>query len=648
MKKQSSQKKHQHHQAIKTGTPWLPTVFFGFLIVLLPLVYLTSALDPSLMPQLFVQSVVLFAFTFPLFLKKNTHSDWFSLFRQPLFWLVVAYSLVTFLSSLVAVNYKESLFDISKTITFVLVVTYSWQYLSTTEVRNRLPLMMLIANIIALSIGFHQYLNLVLPVQSPTDWSNLPPIYQVKGLMAHKNLYASSLFMMLPLLAVGAMQQKKQLRWLFVISILLTFFMIYLLSTRAVWLGVLAAFGTILAGFFLFQNSFQLPRKIRNGMFIGSIFGLIALIALLAKSNYENSLSFADRFQSIFNPKDPNNLHRLHVWDVSMHLVKEHPITGVGAGNWKIISPKYYHLHHFTKEQLNWVRPHNDFLWVLTEKGIIGLLVFLGIFAAALLRIALRLRQNADKQEHYTCLFLAAGLIGYLVISFFDFPLERIWHQSVLAVWLAIILTAHRQSTEPSKTPAGSMALPLLLLLFTSIYAASATRLEQIVQQTRKAQFSNDWAHMLSLAQSIPTRFRNLDAEAMPIYYYHGLASERLNKPAEAKKFYEKALEDFPTKVQVMNNLGLACFNLGEFEEAKSYFEKARQILPDYTEATVNLSAVYDKEKKYRKSLQMLREVPKERWDDRYFKREEYLIKKIKEQDEKRKNNTASGINHNE
>lgn len=648
MKKQSSQKKQQHHQAIKTRTPWLPTVFFGLLIVFLPLVYLTSALDPSLMPQLFVQSAVLIAFSFPLFLKKNNPPDWHTLFRQPLFWLVAAYSLMTFLSSLVAVNHKESLFDISKSITFVLVVSYSWHFLGAREAQERLPLMMLIANIIALSIGFHQYLNLVLPVQSPADWSSLPPIYQVKGLMAHKNLYASSLFMMLPLLAVGAMQQKKQLRWLYVFAILLTFFMIYLLSTRAVWLGVLAAFGTILAGFLLFQNSFHLPKKIQNGLLIGSVIGLLALVGLLAKSNYENSLSFADRFQSIFNPKDPNNLHRLHVWDVSLQLVKEHPITGVGAGNWKIISPKYYHLHHFSKEQLNWVRPHNDFLWVLTEKGIIGLLVFFGIFAAALLRIVHRLRQNAGRQEHYTFLFLAAGLIGYLVISFFDFPLERIWHQSMLALWLAIILTAPAQSSEPLKIPAGWIALPLLLLLFTSIYAASATRLEQIVQQTRKAQFSNDWTRMLSLAQSIPTGFRNLDAEAMPVYYYHGLASERLNKPTEAKKFYEKALEDFPTKVQVMNNLGLACFNLGEFEEAKSYFEKARQILPDYTEATVNLSAVYDKEKKYRKSLQLLREVPKERWDDRYYKREEYLIKKINEQDEKRKNNTASEINHNE
>ena len=66
---------------------------------------------------------------------------------------------------------------------------------------------------------------------------------------------------------------------------------------------------------------------------------------------------------------------RQQVWQDTLQMVKVSPVGGVGLGNWKIEFPKYYRSVEDASRQV--VRPHNDFLWILAEVGVIALLIYL-------------------------------------------------------------------------------------------------------------------------------------------------------------------------------------------------------------------------------------------------------------------------------
>ena len=69
------------------------------------------------------------------------------------------------------------------------------------------------------------------------------------------------------------------------------------------------------------------------------------------------------------------------LWSKSMELFREVPLSGVGAGNWKYNFP-LTGMDGLTKAETNlafFVRPHNDFISMLTELGLPGFLLFIFI-----------------------------------------------------------------------------------------------------------------------------------------------------------------------------------------------------------------------------------------------------------------------------
>jgi len=75
------------------------------------------------------------------------------------------------------------------------------------------------------------------------------------------------------------------------------------------------------------------------------------------------------------------NLMRVYLWASTMDMVKQHPILGVGLGNFKVIYPLYRSSdeRRTTPKGIKYTHPHNDFLLVLAETGLPGLLSFLTI-----------------------------------------------------------------------------------------------------------------------------------------------------------------------------------------------------------------------------------------------------------------------------
>jgi O-antigen ligase len=105
---------------------------------------------------------------------------------------------------------------------------------------------------------------------------------------------------------------------------------------------------------------------------------------------------------------------RTDLWQVATRAVDDHPLTGVGAGNFPIVSPRYAaETIDLTEARLIFDDPHvvhNTYLEVLTELGPIGLALF-GTFVAGLLWLAARAVRTFARRGDETADLLARGLL---------------------------------------------------------------------------------------------------------------------------------------------------------------------------------------------------------------------------------------------
>lgn len=615
----------------------LVSYFFIFgLVVVLPLVYSAKVLDPALHIRLLGLAVILLIFSLFIGVFDVNGKIDFAFLQNRLLWFFAAYFLITAISAFFAYNYKESLLDITKTFSILALVIYvvlvfqrmpSWP--------EKLSGIVLISALIAVIIGFQQYYDRVInaTVEKTPDGDAL--VYFVKGLMAHKNMYSSSLMLMLPFLAYGTIRQTGFLRIVFVAVTLATLAMILLLSTRSVWLGIILATLASVVVLIVGGNYFNLSKKVRKIALVISLVAVIAGIAIVFTYQGKDGFSVVNRIKSIVDPGASNNPYRLKIWDISFSMAKDYPLTGVGAGNWKIESPKYYKGYGFGKDQLNWVRPHNDFLWVLTEKGIVGFIIFMGIFFMLFWYLIRVWRSELPLDRKVLALLVFGGIIGYMTDSAFSFPLERIDQQVYLGLMSAVVITLHGQIAV--KKPLGIrpvvVSVPAMLAFgFIIIYCISEIKMEVMVKEARQYHQKSDWKKLHDLSVKIPTTFRDIDPEVMPVKWYEALALANLDKTEEARDVYLEAVKANPTRINVLNNLGRTYFQLGDYENARKIFEQALAILPNYFESTVNMASTLYQLKDYKKSLEYWERIPKNKRNEPILNNIEMVKRKLQKE----------------
>jgi O-antigen ligase len=610
-------------------------IFFGGLIVLLPLFFSEQTLDPVLIPQLLALGLFFLLFFIGRFFLGKEILLQKPIFKNPAVWMLAGYLLTTILTSFVSINIKESYFFIAKNLLFVFVALTTMNLLNKLKSDSRrISLYFFAAIIISLMVGFNQYFKEVLPDPSALMEDGRPVFYKVTGFMAHKNLYTAALFMGLPFLAYGFFVSKFYWRVSFGIAIAFSLFMIFLLSSRAVWLGIIVASGFVLMFVIFGWKQLLLTKKLRNILLLSVIGTILALGIVVGFSQSESEFSPTERLKSIVNPEASNNAFRLKVWNLTTGLIKENFITGVGPGNWKIIALKEYSKFDFNSKVINWARPHNDFLWVFAEMGIFGFIFYIGMFLLAYFYLFSVFLKSNDIRNRILAVSLIGGFTGYLVISFFDFPLERIVHQVWLAIWIGTSIHLYMQLTDKqigTKYPRWLNLLFAAIMFLPVVYANSVKEFEMQCRETRKYQDAQNWKLMLEAAKKIPVTFRNIDPEVMPVNYFLGLAYGELGDFRSAKEAYEAALEHHPYQVSVLNNIGLLYYNEKNYEKAILYLEKANAINEDYFDALMNLFVVYSAIGNYEKGLEYLERTPPELRDKTYPHRLEWVKGKIAE-----------------
>lgn len=300
-----------------------------------------------------------------------------------------------------------------------------------------------------------------------------------------------------------------------------------------------------------------------------------------------------------FNEEKITNLSTLNerfiIWSKTYELIEQHFGLGVGANNWKVAHTKNHYPTIFKATDLNVIfqRPHNDFLWIFSEYGIIGLNSYL----AWVLLVLLGLYTVYINTRSRLALLLFASLVSYWVISFFDFPKERIEHIILCSMLLSAAFgILYRHQYYKSKAIRVSKPRGILIVLVAvmiSYISYQFLRGEKYLNKLYLARLSNDPIGVLRNGEKSISRFYNLDPTSVPVSWYRANALVELNAYEPALQELKTALKHAPFNPYVLNDLGSAYYYSEKTDSALYYYKQAAMINERFDDPRLNIVAIY-------------------------------------------------------
>lgn len=437
--------------------------------------------------------------------------------------LIVLARLITVLTGISAVyvllrpcNRRDLLTDLSVIITCILVIE-SFQTLS----------------------GFFQNLGKV-----KLDAN----ILKLAGNYGNKNFLATSLLIKVPMAIYLAFKSgKRPLMLLGLAGLLLGSTAIVILNTRTtlIGLGLLAIMFLIGQGISLVQNANK------KALWASVIVFFIAVPSGLFFANYYLSKEAAKQpnaageYGSVTKRLndvvlDSKQASRLNLWSNSIKAAKKHAPWGVGIGNNKLVAMQfdryYYNDVRFS------LHPHNDFLEILVELGVIGVLLYVSFFGILLFTLVRALRRDSD--TFWPVLIVLMMFAIYLLDAVVSFPMDRAINQCLFMFITALVLIFGKNSDsrispwidkfKSSIIPSFSVVSVLILIpaVWFSFIHLKSLQVQRLIYEDI---LDNEevYSAPLNVALSLPD-FPNLILGCVPV---NGVRAEYLiasNKPDEA------------------------------------------------------------------------------------------------------------------
>jgi O-antigen ligase len=140
---------------------------------------------------------------------------------------------------------------------------------------------------------------------------------------------------------------------------------------------------------------FSLVFSYARSAWLGAVMGILAFgalkgrkfvllmmvgICVLALLIYVIEPTSWERVKEINLAKDKPESTRIRLWQTSIAMIKDSPVWGVGLGGWGVLFDKYKVEGAYAAT----CHPHNDYLNVAVNTGLLGLLAYLSIWAVFL------------------------------------------------------------------------------------------------------------------------------------------------------------------------------------------------------------------------------------------------------------------------
>ncbi|MEE2754836.1 MAG: O-antigen ligase family protein [Candidatus Latescibacterota bacterium] len=379
--------------------------------------------------------------------------------------------------------------------------------------------------------------------------------------------------------------------------------LLFLLYTRSrgAWVGLLV--GSIIGFFWLGRQQICLSNRPPLRRIVTYVVALLCILyAGFARPKFldinpsrldESKQSIQQTVRSLTTPDGDRD--RIRVWTHTSVMALDNLVLGVGLGNWSAIYPRYDQgdvLHIQSAPR----RPHNDYLWLFSELGILGLVSFLWCLARSV-----KTTFGCQNTWRLTGLCSAAAIATH---AFFSFPRE----QAVLSLFLWFgIATSQIQSRQGRLYPNRLIWLFLLVVSFCGTafgyraIASDGLYAKGFVAQEEGRVDIQEEASAASIESGV------IDHR---VYLLLADAQEKSGKRQESISTYAPYEFIQPKLAAKKNNKGRIHNVLGRFYEAEVSLKEGRQSLPRGRPLINNLAEAYRKQGKVPEALGLYSELP--------------------------------------
>jgi O-antigen ligase len=217
------------------------------------------------------------------------------------------------------------------------------------------------------------------------------------GLFDHHLTFGGYYMLVFLLAAVIALSYKRQgiRRILDIVSPVILGLSLLFSYARSAWFGAVAG---MLSFGFLRGKKFAL-------LLTGGAIVLCLAVFVIEPTSWE-------RIKEISLSKDKTESTRIRLWQTSWNMIKDKPIWGIGLGNFGQLFSQY----KVEGKYDNYSHPHNDFLNVAVNSGLLGLLAYLYLWAVFLYTSIKTVLKN--KKEGFLYSIQLAGVVTMVAFLF--------------------------------------------------------------------------------------------------------------------------------------------------------------------------------------------------------------------------------------
>ena len=565
---------------------------FPIFIAVLPVIVSFSTSDPTLSIRFFALSlIVTFGVLHNFFSKKLISKE---ILLHP---AVIAFGIMFlgyFSSAFVNGFGAESIFVLLRLFLCYLFLILIVQHILEEGFESIINSVILFSLFVSVVYFYQLITNYSHIMEIKSEYFRNKEFDAIASTMGHKNLLSSIQFLLLPMLIHESFCGKRLFKTLSIISILLILITIVQTQTRSVIIALV-----IFSISLIILNISKITKK--------KIYISVALLFIFLFSSFL-FLKSTDRIDPIINEVDKTldftSSSRYILYTNTLELISQHLFFGVGPGNWSVDIWEYG-IYEGASGKSFAQRPHNDFLWVFSEGGLVAGVSYILLFLI-LIRESYLLHKNRKDKNVILYSLLFSCFLGYGFISLVDFPMERISHNIVLFVLASIVISAKIKNNK-KKIHNSFLYLFISLSLF-AVYVGFIRYMSDI--HTTNAIYykeKGDWNYVLkAIDKGYNPLYYNVENTSTPLLWYRGVAYFNQKKYSLALKDFQSAYKINPFHVHVLNNLATLHQIKGDSKNAKKYYNAVFEVNPTFKESRVNLAAILYNEKKYSEALDMI------------------------------------------
>ena len=214
------------------------------------------------------------------------------------------------------------------------------------------------------------------------------------GTMLNTNILSGYLVLIIPLALISFLEGRRLWR-----AVMLAVLLAALLFSRSVggWLAVFI--GCAILAALISRTEKDSQQKNNKTLYAGIILFAAVMVFFLVRKIHE-----------------PGVTDRVNWWWSAVKMIKDHPLAGVGIGNFGSS------FLHYKTGKMNTIYAHDHYLQMWAEIGFLGFLCLLGVIYSYL-RISIGNLADLDRSRRYFTMGAISGIFSLLAYSIIDYTM---------------------------------------------------------------------------------------------------------------------------------------------------------------------------------------------------------------------------------